>query len=377
MLYKDAWRAASHRKNEKESEGQRMPVLEALLVTPLTGPLALFGRASAQGLSLWTDSAANLPAPWQAVQLEVRNSGSDPAGAMRVALASRPDVVFGPYGSAPMRAVARVSDRVIWNHGGASASLTRPTFPRVINVISPATAYFTGVLEAVRASDPAASTVAFLHTTTGFGRDIAAGVQAAASDLNFAVHFMPFAPGQATTQLENVPHADILLVAGNFADEQKLAPALLERSWRAAAFVGAGVEEVLADLGERREGLLGPAQWLEAVPLQPDEGPDIRWFVTNYKRRFDTGPAYPAAQAFAAGLLFARCLRENGGNIDDEAQLAAANQLACTTLYGKFRLDPSTGLQAEHRVLLIQWQQNVRRVVWPPEYAERALHYPR
>lgn len=353
-----------------------MPVLKALLVTPLTGSLALFGRASAQGLSLWADSAANLPTLWSKVKLDVRDSGSDPALAMRVALDSHPDVVFGPYGSAPMRAVARVSDRVIWNHGGASASLTRLTFPRIINVISPATTYFTGVLQAVRASDPTASTVTFLHTTTGFGRDIAAGVQATANELDFAVRFIPFVPGQATPQVENAHHADILLVAGNFADEQELAPALLKRSWRAAAFVGAGVEEVLTDLGEHREGLLGPAQWLATVPLQPDEGPDAAWFIANYKRRFDAEPAYPAAQSFAAGLLFARCLRENGGDIDDEAQLVVARQLMCTTLYGKFRLDPVNGLQAGHQVLLVQWQQGTRRVVWPPEHAERPLHYP-
>ena len=353
-----------------------MPALKALLVTPLTGPLALFGRASAQGLSLWASAAANLPAPWNGIELDVRDSGSDPATAMRAALDSHPDVVFGPYGSAPMRTVGRVSNRVIWNHGGASASLTRPTFSRIINVISPASTYFTGVLQAVRASDQTASTVTFLHTTTGFGRDIAAGVQVAAKELNFAVHFIPFVPGQASSQVENVPDADILLVAGNFADERALAPDLLGRLWRAAAFVGAGVEEVLADLGERRKGLLGPAQWLATVPLQPDEGPDAAWFVADYKRRFGTEPAYPAAQSFAAGLLFARCLRENSGDVNDEAQLAAANQLTCKTLYGKFHLDPTTGLQAGHQVLLIQWQQGTRRVVWPPKYAERPLRYP-
>lgn len=349
-----------------------MPTLKALLVTPLTGSLALFGRASEQGLALWTDSAANLPSPWHSVEMAVCDSGNEPA--MRAALASRPDVVFGPYGSAPMHVVARASDRVIWNHG--SASLKHQDFPRVINVISPASSYFTGLLQAVRASDPVASTVTCLHTTTSFGRDIAAGVQAVAARLNFTVRFIPFAPGATTNLVEKVSPADVLLVAANFADEQELAPALLTRSWRAAAFVGAGVEEVLADLGERREGLLGPAQWLATVPLQPDEGPDAAWFVAHYRHRFDAEPAYPAAQAFAAGLLFARCLRDNGGDANDEAQLAAAHRLACTTLYGKFRLDHTGGLQTGHQVLLVQWQQGTRRVIWPPEYAERSLHYP-
>ncbi|GAC1361582.1 MAG: hypothetical protein NVS2B12_09710 [Ktedonobacteraceae bacterium] len=347
-----------------------------MLVTPLSGPLALFGRASAQGLTLWA-TVAELPAPWQSVELDIRDSGSDPAAALQAALVTQPDVVFGPYGSSPMLTVARASDRVVWNHGGASASLTRQAFPGIINVISPATAYFKGVLQATRAYDPRASSVSCFHTTTGFGRDIAAGVQATASELNFAVQFVPFDPSQAAALVERVPDADILLVAGNFADEQAVAPILLNRSWRASAFVGAGVDEVLADLGARREGLLGPAQWLATVPVQPDEGPDAFWFVANYQQRFGSEPPYPAAQSFAAGLLLARCLRTNGGDVSAEAQLATARQLACTTLYGVFRLDPDDGLQVGHQVLLVQWQQGVRRVVWPPEYAERPFYYPR
>ena len=85
-------------------------------------------------------------------------------------------------------------------------------------------------------------------------------------------------------------------------------------------------------------------------------------------------PPYPAAQAFAAGLLCARCLRDSGQSaVDDSALLAAAHQLACTTLYGAFRLDPQSGLQAGHQMVVVQWQQGIRRVVWPPEHAERPL----
>ncbi len=353
-----------------------MPALRALLITPLTGPLALFGRASAQGLALWAEHATNLPSSWTRVELDVRDSGSDPAAAMHAALNARPDVLFGPYGSHPMLVAMRVSDRAVWNHGGASARLARPTFPQVINVLSPATNYFVGILQAIRARDASARKVSIFHTTTGFGRDIATGVLDAASALDFVVQLTPFAPSQATALVETVPPAELLLVAGNFADERAVAPALLARPWRAVAFVGAGVEEVLDTLGERREGLLGPAQWLATVPLAPNEGPDTTWFVATYQQRFGSEPAYPAAQAFAAGLLFARCLRDNGGRTDDAAQLAAADQLACTTLYGKFRLDPTSGRQVGHQVLLVQWQQGVRRVVWPPEYAERPLRYP-
>ena len=352
-----------------------MTTLRATLVTPLTGPLAPFGHAAAMGLTVWARYAAHLPASWTKVELDVRDTASDPGAAMRAAVETQPHVLFGPYGSSTMLAAMRVTDRVVWNHGGATSQLCRPAFPQVINVLSPATVYFDGVLHAVRAADPGAATVSLLHTSTGFGRDVATGAEKAATELGFEVQAVPFPPDHAVDVARTLPSADVLLVVGSFADEQAVAPALLARNWRAAAFVGAGVDEVLAGLGTLREGLLGPTQWMPTKALKPDEGPDSSWFVTKFRSAAGADPPYPAVQAFAAGILYARCLRESGTS-EDAVQLATAGQLACTTLYGDFRLDPLSGLQVGHQVLIVQWQQGTRRVVWPPEMAEHALQYP-
>jgi len=353
-----------------------MTILRAALVTPLSGSLAQFGQASATGLALWAEHAARLPSPWTAVEFDVRDTAPDPGVAMRAAIDTHPDVLFGPYGSSPMLAAMRVTDRVVWNHGGATSQLSRPAFPQVINVLSPASTYFTGVLQAVRATDPNAASVTsvlILHADKGFGQDVAIGATKTAIDLGFEAHVVPFKPQHAAEAASNLPNADILLVAGNFADELAVAPILLTRTWRAAAFVGAGVDEVLAPLGTLREGLLGPAQWVATAALVPDEGPDSDWFVAKYRHVAGVDPPYPAAQAFAAGLLCARCLRESGVT-EDAAQLAAARQLACATLYGRFQIDPESGLQVGHQVLIVQWQNAIRRVVWPPEQAERPLN---
>lgn len=351
-----------------------MAVLKAALITPLTGSLACFGQAGAQGLRLWAHAAANLPRPWHVPSLEVYDSAPDVPAALHAALVARPDVIFGPYGSGPMLIAARSTERVLWNHGGASSRLTLPAYPNVVNVLSPATDYFVGVLQAVRLADAHAKTVALVHAATGFGRDIAAGVQRAAVDLAFHVEVVPFPRQRPLACVPLVPAADILLVAGTFADEQVLAPILLTRSWRAVAFVGAGVEEVFSSF-ERREGLLGPAQWIASASPSPDEGPDARWFVRAYRQETGMEPPYPAAQACAAGLLYARCLRTSGTSAED-ALLHIARGLACTTFYGAFRLDPTSGLQSGHQVLLVQWQGGKRCVVWPPAYAERPLLYP-
>jgi branched-chain amino acid transport system substrate-binding protein len=87
-----------------------------------------------------------------------------------------------------------------------------------------------------------------------------------------------------------IPDAEGVFVAGNFADELAVAPLLLSHPWRFAAFVGAGVEEVLAPLGPQREGLLGPAQWVLAARSEPDEGPDAEWFVRAYQEETGSTP---------------------------------------------------------------------------------------
>lgn len=352
-----------------------MTRLRATLVTPLSGPLAPFGRAAATGLTLWARNAARLPPPWTGVELDVRDTAADPGAAMCAAIETQPDVLFGPYGSSTMLAAIRITDRVVWNHGGATSQLSWPTFPRVINVLSPASTYFDGALQAVCATDPRAATVSVLFASSGFGRDVANGAIETATKLNFEIRAIPFEPNNAIEVASALPGADVLLVAGSFADELAVAPVLLTRPWRAAAFVGAGVEEVLAPLGDLREGLLGPAQWVASATLEPDEGPASHWFVAKYRHVAGVDPPYPAAQAFAAGLLCARCLRDSGVS-EDTAQLAAARQLDCSTLYGRFRIDPLSGLQIGHQVLIVQWQHGTRRVVWPPEQAERPLLYP-
>jgi branched-chain amino acid transport system substrate-binding protein len=349
-----------------------MSTLRAVLVTSLTGPLALYGKACATALTLWAKCAANLPLPWTGIDLDVRDTGSDVGVAIQAALETQPDVLFGPYGSGPMIHAARACKRLLWNHGGASSRLSRPTFPLVINVLSPASTYFRGVLEAAHAFDPTIRSVSLFHSITGFGRDVAAGAAATAAALQLVVQSTSFEPSQALVMASTVPDADVLLVVGNFADEQAVAPLLLARPWRFAAFVGAGVEEVLAPLGEQREGLLGPAQWIQTAAIEPDEGPDVDWFVTKYQEKEETEPPYTAVQAFAAGLLYARCLRDAGDSHDTALQ-AIAQKLVCQTLFGKFQLDPKTGLQTGHSVLIVQWQQGQRRVVWPKSQAERPL----
>src|ERR687885_516052 len=258
------------RAQRSRSAAHGVTALRAALVTPLSGPLALYGAAGAAALGVWAEHAADLPSPRTRVELDVLDAHPDPAAAMRADLSRRPDVVFGPYGSGPAVAALGATDRPVWNHGGATDRLSRPRFAHALNVPAPASSYFAAVLQAVHAADPASHTVSLLHAATGFGREVARGATATAEGLGLTLQALVFAPGQAAPQAGQLPPADVLLVAGSFTDELTAARLLLGGTWRAAALVGAGVEEVLAPLGPTREGLLGPCQWVAHAAPTPD-----------------------------------------------------------------------------------------------------------
>jgi branched-chain amino acid transport system substrate-binding protein len=343
-------------------------MLRAALVTPLSGPLGGFGRAGAAALSLWADwRGGGFPA---GIGLTVFDAHPDPVPALRMAERLAPDLLFGPYGSSTTAAVAGATSRLVWNHGGARV----PGVGNLVSVLAPASTYFRGAVRAVREADPELRTLCVLSSDTGFSRAVAAGAVSEADrrGLRVAEGRLPVAEG---TPPASVREAGMLLVAGPFGDEAAAARRLLPGRWRAAGFVGAGVDEVLADLGAGREGLLGPAQWLAEAAPPPDEGPPAGEFAAAYRRRTGADPPYPAAQAFAAGVIAARCLRE-AGTADDAALMAAACALECTTMYGRFRLEPRSRQQVGHQVLTVQWQDGARRVIWPPEQAQAPLRYP-
>jgi branched-chain amino acid transport system substrate-binding protein len=335
-------------------------MLRAVLVTPLSGPLGGYGQAGANALALWAGWHNDRFQPQ--IDMTVFDAHPDPVAALNRASPVAPDLLFGPYGSGPTAAVAGATSRLVWNHGGAWV----PAADNLVSVLAPADTYFHGVIRAVRKADPGVRTLCVLSSKTAFSDAVAQGAVHEATRLGLQA-----IPGRLP---DGARPADMLLVSGPFADEMDAARRLLPGNWAAAGFVGAGVEEVLAGLGRGREGLLGPAQWLPEAAPRPDNGPSAAEFVAAYLRRTGDEPPYPAAQAFAAGIIATRCLREAG--TADDALLAAACDIEMTTMFARFRLDPRTRRQVGHEVLTVQWQDGVRRVIWPPERAQAPLRYP-
>ncbi|OSC38474.1 ABC transporter substrate-binding protein [Mycobacterium decipiens] len=329
----------------------------AVLVTPLSGPLARFGKAGASALALWADHSE--------VSLEVIDAYPSAASAIRAAEASRPDVVFGPYGSGPALAAVAASEGVVWNHGGATLRLARPAYPRVVNVESPAYHYLAAILETLVAEGlNEGSEVVMMHSDTGFGREAAEGAVMTARQLGLRWRSVTFRPGRARDVLAQVPAGDVLLTAGSFDDDVAIAQWDSGRRWRAVGLVAAGVDELRHAIGDLVERLYGPCQWFDGID-HPADGPGSAWFSQCYRDANGTEPPYPAAAAFAAGVVWQRCVKE-AGTVESVPVLAAAQRLDTTTLFGRFRVDPITGVQTGHQIRVVQWRDGQRVLVDRP-----------
>ena len=99
---------------------------------------------------------------------------------------------------------------------------------------------------------------------------------------------------------------------------------------------------------------MGPARWEAHTSFLGAIGPDAVWFVRNFRKQFGREPEYTAAGSFALGLILGECV-QRAGSLQDNNLLAAAAELDCYTLYGRFRLDSVSRQQVGHRILLIQW----------------------
>lgn len=356
----------------------------------LTGSFASLGQQAERGLRLWVEdvnAAGGLlvrdrPGVWS-LDLVVRDDVSRATRATRLAeeliVADQVDLLVGPYSSATTLAVATVSEshrKVLWNHGGSSDALVQRGFRYVVNLPSPASKYLIGVLDLARTSSPALRRLFLTFGPSGtFAPSVIGGAEDYARQNDFQVVGKSAYPtgGDFTALVDEIAaqRPDVLLGAGRAEADLALARTLYAQGVKVpiVGLVAAGVADFGSQLGPAAEGFFGPSQWEPSASSQPDVGPSAAEFAARFRARFGIEPEYPAAQAYAAGLIVQRCL-ELAGTLSDDALREAANSLRCRTFYGDFRLHPASGEQVGHSMVIVQWQNGAKRVVWPSAAAE-------
>ena len=376
----------------------------------LTGQFSLQGRQTLAGIQAWAadvNRSGGLRVGQHASPVAIlwRDDASRAANARAITARliddDNADIIIGPYSAALTRAAAQAAQarrRLLWNQGGASPALYRQGNPWIIGILTPADQYLSGLLPAVREIRPAASTLAIIRAATGeFPRAVAAGVQQSADALGFRItlsrQFNPQPP--AAPDEPDIPQTldhelaqiireicqsppDVLVIAGRFQQDLRLAELLAQSAppLTAVAVIAAGVDAFRERLGENAENFIGPSQWEPAAHPQPaiDYGPSAAQVRESLRRAGHPAADYPAAQAYAAGVIIQRCAQESG-SLQDAALRRAAATLNFTTFYGQFRIDPA-GRPAAKPALLTQWRNHRKTIIWPPQHRQQTLTGP-
>ena len=359
------------------------PVTTIGLSISLSGKFHSQGEQALQGLLLWQlyiNAQGGLPLQNQGKQ-PVRLVWYDDRSQIRVAQKNvlrllrgdRIDILVGPYSSSLTMAAAEIAEeykKVLWNYGGSSDEIFSHGRHYVVGVSSPASDYLRELPRWLAEELPGLNRICVLYSGRGtFGWQVARGILESAGGV--ARHSVHLVPVNVSSNKHDIIlgvlfdiSPEIVVLAGSFQDE--LALIRTRARWpgtvREIAAVAAGVRAFSTELAQTANGVLGPSQWEPEVAFPNIVGPTSDWFLVSFQRQVGQMPDYIAAASFATGLVLTECIRR-AASLDDEKLRNIASDLDCNTFYGRFRIDPRTGIQTGHRVLLIRWQKGHKIVL--------------
>ncbi len=304
--------------------------------------------------------------------------------------------LLAPYSSGLTLAGAPVAEKygaLYMSHGGASDRIFEQGFRYVVQTIGPASSYQRSVVDMVKAIDPSARRVALLFEDSEFSRTVMMGVKGYLKEKGMEIVFERAYPRNVkdlTPVLTEMKarRPEILLGGGHFADGQLLAKQMgdLGVDVKAASILVAPTLPAFAKtLGKEANGFIAPAHWEKGVRFNRENskgiglgyfGPSQEWFIREFKK--ESGglePEYHAANAMASILAYVKAI-ELAGTTDVDRVRDAMDRLHFVPFYGEWKIDPETGKQVGHKMILIQWQKGRKEIVWPEEAQTARPCYP-
>lgn len=302
------------------------------------------------------------------------------------------DAVLGPYSSPITEAVADVTERhklPMIATGAATTSIFRKGRKFVFMLLSPAEVYLEGFVDL--AAKRGLKTFAVIHEDTLFPKAIAQGAAELAKRKGLqVVRLQAYARGTTdfTPVLQKIAAAnpDALAAATYFDDSVAITRQTRELNVNPRMYgvtVGGDLPKFHETLGKTAEFVYGASQWepdlvtLRAGGLIPiaRQYPGAREFVEAHHRDFPGADlSYHTAQGYAACQVLIEAIKR-AGSVDGEKVRTALTRLDVNTVYGAFKVD-ADGFQVAHKLVMFQWQDGKKVIVWPEELAPGKPRFP-
>jgi branched-chain amino acid transport system substrate-binding protein len=330
------------------------------------------------------------------LELLVEDDHSEPATAIRIyerlIAQDRVDLVLGPYGSPISEAVADVSEKYrmpMVAPVAATTSIYRKGRKFIFGMLPPAEVYLEGLIDL--AAKKGVRTVAVINVDELFARTTAQGTVDLAQRKGLQVVFVDAYPlgntdlSQVLTRVRTA-NPDVLAAATRFDDAVAIIRQLKALSANPSMYgltVGVDTVKFYEVLGRDAEFVYGVTPWApELVEVRAGglipiarQYPGAREFLESHRREFPGADlSYHTAAGYGGCQILAEALRRVG-SLDREKLRDAILRMNHNTVFGAFRVDPG-GFQIAHKMVMFQWQDGKKVIVWPEELAPGKPRFP-
>jgi len=368
--------------------------------TSQTGPLNVDSLGLVRGYELWRDevnAAGGIKAGGKSYKVNFVSYDDQSVGGRvqqlytRIVNQDRAQFLFSPYSSgltAPAAIISEQYGKVMVDAGGAEEKPFQLGNKNLFMVITSASHYLSGAVEALKSKNPHAK-IAMVYSDDPFSKAVltatkqqaeAAGLQVV-MDESYAPSTTDFGPIVNKVISSN---ADAFMGGGHYSDGATLARQMYDQkaNMKWVSILVAPGDDKFGELGPAALGVTVPSQWELQVSYKPEFGPTTPEFAKAFENKFHAKADYHAASGYTAGQILQHAI-EQANSIEPEKVAAALNATDVTTFFGhiKFATDPGHhGLQTAHEMVLAQWQKvngkPGRQVVWPLDAKSGDLIYP-
>jgi len=316
------------------------------------------------------------------VELVIYDDQSQPATAVKLyeklITEDKVDAVMGPYSSAVSEAVANVTEKykkVMVAPLAATTSIFQKGRKYIFMVITPAENYLDGLID--MAAKRGLKTVAIINEDTLFPKASAAGTAEAAKKRGMQVVLQEAYPKGNTdfsALLVKIKAAnpDVIAAGTYFDDAVAITRQMKELNVNPKMFgltVGGDLPEFYDLLKQNAEYVYGSTQWDETLPY-----PGQKEFLAAYTKKFKHEPSYHAAAGYAGCLIYGEAVKR-AGTLDADKVREQLLKMEIKTAFGDYKVD-ADGFQVAHKMVMLQWQDGKRVVVWPDDLAGGKARYP-
>jgi branched-chain amino acid transport system substrate-binding protein len=295
------------------------------------------------------------------------------------------DAILGPYASAIVDAVADVAEKhrlPMVASSGSVTSIFKKGRRFSFMMFSPSEAYLEGLIDL--AAKRGLKTIALIHEDTIFPKAVAQGTVELAKKRGLSVVLVEvYPPGtrdfSASLTKIRATNPDVLAAGTYFEDAVTITRQLKHLNVNPKMFavtVGGDLAQFYEILGRSAEYVYGASQWeAELVTLRAGglipiarQYPAAREFVEAYRREFPGAElSYHSASGYGGCQVLTEAIRR-AGSLDSEKVRDAILKMDLNTVFGAFKVDHD-GFQISHKMVLFQWQDGKKVIVWPEELA--------